>query len=212
MTIKEPADNVIRFPVESVARFGFRRVKRRPPTESRMEREGQLNLFEKPAGEVVPFPAAHGLFDQALMLDDAGESRAAQAYREAIDAGDCVADAYCNLGVIETGLGNREAAFDCFKAALKHDPRHFESHYNVGNLYFENGELRPARLHYEIAAELDPDCTNVYFNLGVVDAMNGDFRGALDALEKYKSLAPVEEGGKADELIAQLRRSVPHHT
>ncbi|MFQ5512227.1 MAG: tetratricopeptide repeat protein [Candidatus Krumholzibacteriia bacterium] len=200
---------MIRFPSDGVRRFGFERVKKRRATGTRMEQQGQMSLFSRPgAGIVVPLPTGMSAFDEALMLDERGDRRAAEAYRKAIEDGDCTADAYCNLGVMLTSGRRGAEAFDCFKNALKHDPRHFESHYNVGNLYFENGELRPARLHYEIAAGIDPDFPGVFFNLGIVSAMSEEFRAALDALTRYKELATADEGHKADELVAGLRRSI----
>lgn len=78
------------------------------------------------------------------------------------------ADAYCNLGIMETRAGRTARAFDCFTKSLAHDPRHFEAHYNLGNLYFEEDTLRLARLHYELAAEIDPNSPNLHFNLGLV--------------------------------------------
>ena len=203
-------DNVIRFPTENLPKFGFERVKKR--SESPLERQGQLNLFSRARGDVVPLPTGMSPFDQALLLDEQDDRHAADAYSQAIREGDCVADAYCNLGVMHTRKGRRADAFECFTSALKHDPRHFESHYNVGNLYFENGELRPAHLHYEIAAELEPDFSNVYFNLGVVNAMSEQFQAALAALTRYKELATADEGHKADELLAGLRRSLDKHS
>jgi tetratricopeptide (TPR) repeat protein len=209
---RKPTDNVIRFPTESLPKFGLQRVKKR--RESKAEQHGQLNLFTDrsgSAGDVVKLPTHIGPFDEALLLDERGEDGAADTYRRAISEGDCVADAYCNLGVMESRRGRKIEAFDCFKNALKHDPRHFESHFNLGNLYFEAGELRPALLHYEVAAGLDPEFPNVYFNLGVVSAMVEDFAAALKALTHYKDLAPEEEGRKADDLLASLRRSIQHH-
>ncbi len=212
MDSEKKLDNVIRFPAENLPKFGFERVKKRSGSESRLERRGQLNLFSRPTGEVVPLPTGMSLFDQALLLDEQDDRQAADAYRRAIREGDSVADAHCNLGVMHTRKGRREDAFECFTSALKHDPQHFESHYNVGNLYFENGELRPAHLHYEIAAKLEPDFPNVYFNLGVVNAMSEQFQAAFDALARYKELAPADEGHKADELLAGLRRSLDKHS
>lgn len=206
------SSNVIRFPTESVAKFGLQRVKKRRKGEDALEAHGQLNLFTGPArtpGEVVKLPTGIGPFDEALLLDEQGSPDAATAYRRAIDAGDSVADAYCNLGVMESRAGNTAAAFDCFKSALKHDPRHFESHYNLGNLYLESGDLRPARLHYELASELDPDFSNVYFNLGLVSALADDYTAAIEALTTFQSMVPDDEARKADELLARIKATVP---
>ena len=68
--------------------------------------------------------------------------------------------------------------------------------------------MRQARLHYELAAEIEPDFPNIYFNLGLVHAMNEDFKNALRTLRKYKKLAPPQEGHKADQLLASLEGSM----
>ncbi len=99
-------------------------------------------------------------------------------------------------------------AFDCFTKSLEHDPRHFESHYNLGNLYFEEDNLRLARMHYELAAEINPAFPNLYFNLGLVLALLDEKKAAIDAFLKYQRLAPPEERKNADDLIAGLKRSL----
>lgn len=147
-------------------------------------------------------------FEEALVLDERGDERAEEAYRHAIEEGDGIADAYCNLGIIESKAGHVAKAFDCFTKSLEHDPRHFESHYNLGNLYLDEGNLRLAKLHYELALEVDPQFPNIHFNLGLTHALNQDYAAAVASLKKYKELAVVEEGGKADELLQNLQRSV----
>jgi tetratricopeptide (TPR) repeat protein len=213
---KDPLNNVIRFPVEAVPKFGHERVRKlKKPAARRMQTEGQLDLFPQPTdqtGEVVEFPTSVTPFEQALFLDERGDAEAEEHYRRAISEGDNVADAYCNLGVMASRDERTTEAFDCFKSALKHDPRHFESHFNVANLYFESGELRPARLHYEVAAELEPDFPNVYFNLGLVEAMCEDYDTAIAALTRYEEMAPPDEARKADELLSSLKQSVDRHS
>jgi len=63
-------------------------------------------------------------------------------------------------------------------------------------------------MHCELAAEVEPQFSNLHFNLGLVHAMNNDYTAALAALNKYKELALTDEGTKADELLANLKRSV----
>ena len=208
---RDPMNNVIRFPVEGVRKFGFKRAKRH--RESAMEKKGQLSLFEKPTGEVLPLPTGMSAFEEALLLDERGDSAAADAYRKAIDEHDYVADAYCNLAIMQSREGRTVEAFDSFAKSLGHEPRHFESHYNMANLYFEEGDLRLARTHYEIAASIAPEFPNVYFNLGLVHAMSEDLQAAIEALSTYRDLATNDDGRMAEELLATLRRSIeqkPH--
>jgi tetratricopeptide (TPR) repeat protein len=205
----KPKNNVIRFPVEGLRKFGFEKAKKRG--SSAMERAGQMSLFDhRPAapGEVLSLPTNIGPFDEAFLLDEHGDERAEAIYRKAIEEGDHVADAWCNLGILECRRQNTAAALECFAHSLAQDPRHFESHYNMGNLYFELGDLTLARVHYDQAASIDPESANVYFNLGLVHAMAEHFEAAVEALTTYKELAPRTETRMADELLLMLRQSL----
>ena len=172
------------------------------------ELRGQLNLFPAPAGQLIQLPLRLSPFEEALIQHERGDSRAPESYLKAIRAGDYVADAYCNLGVWEFDAGKPARAFDCLTRSLRHDPRHFESHFNLANLYLETEETRLARLHYELAAELEPSFANVQFNLGLALAMSGDLELAVAALNRYRELAPQGEAGKADELLASLEKAL----
>ena len=172
------------------------------------ELRGQLNLFPEPAGQLIQLPLRLSPFEEALQEHERGDSRAPESYLKAIRAGDYVADAYCNLGVWEFDAGKPARAFDCLTRSLRHDPRHFESHFNLANLYLETEETRLARLHYELAAEIEPSFANVQFNLGLALAMSGDLELAVAALNRYRELAPQGEAGKADELLASLEKAL----
>jgi tetratricopeptide (TPR) repeat protein len=214
----EQTSNVIRFPVEAVSRFGFQRSHAgQSGKSSRLEAEGQMNLFgldepaESPAhrlGAVVPIPLQISPFEAAIMLDDHNDPRAEDAYRRAITEGDFIPDAWCNLGVLKSIKRDLDGAFECFAQSLAADPRHAESHYNIGNLYFEYGDLKLARMHYEKAIESDADLASAYFNLGLVTALAEDYQLAYDSLAHYKSIAPPDETGVADDLIRYLKTAI----
>ena len=214
----QPASNVIRFPVEAVSRAGFKRSNAgHDEKSSRMEAEGQMNLFRGDSnpgqpgprlGAVVPIPLQIGPFEAAILLDDNHDPRAEDAYRRAITEGDFVADAWCNLGVLKSIGRDLDSAFECFAQSLAADPRHAESHYNIGNLYFEFGDLKLARMHYEKAIECDSDLASAYFNLGLVTALAEDYQTAYDSLAHYRNIAPPEEIGVADDLMRYLRSAI----
>src|SRR5687768_10964968 len=195
---------ILKFPVQA-SKFGYKRVSKRARAA---DDPNQLHLFAAPTAQILQFTPDLGRFEQALLFDDRGDLRAAELYRKAIEEHDCIADAYCNLGIIESQNGSRAQAFDCFTTALKHDPRHSEAHYNLGNLYFEANDHRLAQVHYEIAAEVEPAFANVYFNLALVLAINNDLAAAIDILTKYQQLAPHDEGRHADELLRNLKQSL----
>jgi tetratricopeptide (TPR) repeat protein len=168
------------------------------------ELQGQMNLF-KPAGARV----AHILspFEEALLLHDRDQQKASELYKEAIGDGDNVADAYCNLGIIELEVGNVTKALDCFTLALKTDPRHIEAHYNLANLYFDAGDLKLAKLHYESARELEPSFSPLHYNLALVYYEMHDLIGASSALLRYRDLAPQDEASAIDELLGWLEKA-----
>ena len=194
---------IIQFPAKQQSRFGFERVRK-----SRKEDPDQLNLFSSSLGQILRLPTSISPFEEALLLDERDDSRAGDAYWRAISEGDLAADAYCNLGIIEYKAGKMTKAFDCFTKSLEHDSRHFESHYNLGNLYFEGDNIRLARMHYELAAGINPAFPNLYFNLGLVLALLEETKAAIDALVRYQLLTPREERSNVEDLISELRKSL----
>jgi tetratricopeptide (TPR) repeat protein len=196
---------IIQLPARRPSKLGFRRAKK----GGNENFESQLDLFNsaKPEAQIIPIMGMVPSFENALKLDYLGDSRAKNAYLKAIENGDCAADCYCNLGIIESQMGNTAKAIDCFTNALKLEPRHLESHYNLANLYFDECELKLAKLHYEIALEIDPDFANIYFNLGLLHAMNENMTEAVKLLKHFKKIAPEDIAGNADELLATLVNS-----
>ncbi|HWB58880.1 MAG TPA: tetratricopeptide repeat protein [Chthoniobacteraceae bacterium] len=196
---------ILRFPAQA-SKLGYKRVRRRTRDTGHPD---QLELFSQPTARIIQFAPAGGTFDQALTLDERGEPEtAADLYRKAIEEGHCVADAYCNLGIIESQNKNTSKAFDCFTTSLKHDPRHVESHYNLGDLYFELNDFRLAQTHFEMAVEIEPSFASAHFNLALVRAINGDFPGADAALAACQKLVPEADARRAGELLADLRSSL----
>lgn len=195
---------ILKFPADAT-RLGYTRVRKRG---QRTDDPNQLDLFLPPPARIASFSSALSPFEQALMSDERGDSQAAALYARAIESHDCEADAFCNLGIIESKKGSTAKAFNCFTTSLKHDPRHSEAHYNLANLYFEVNDFRLAQIHYEIAAEVDPTFANVYFNLGLVQSLNHELAAAIQSLTKYQQLVPAAEARNADELLRNLRQSM----
>jgi len=193
---------ILKFPGEAT-KLGFRRVRRRG---QRPDDPNQLDLFVAPTARISAFNPELSPFELALICDERGDARAEELYAKAIENQDCVADAFCNLGIIESRKGNAAKAFDCFTTSLKQDPRHSEAHYNLANLYFELNDFRLAQIHYEMAAEVDPSFANVYFNLALVQSINHDLAGAIKTLALYQELVTPDEARHADELLRNLQR------
>ena len=195
---------ILKFPVQA-SKLGFKRVRKRAAAALNPD---QLDLFPGPGAQILSFTSALPPFEQALLLDERGDVKAAELYARAIEEHDCVADAHCNLGIIESQKGNTAKAFDRFTASLTEDPRHAESHYNLGNLYFELNDLRLAQVHYEMAIEVQPSFPNVYFNLALVQATNKELAAAVSSLTRYQELVSEAEGRIAGELLENLKKSL----
>ena len=195
---------ILKFPGDAT-KLGYRRVRKRCRLS---DDPNQLDLFLAPAARISSIASAFSSFEQALLSDERGDLQAAALYAKAIENHDCVADAFCNLGILESKKGNTAKAFDCFTTSLKQDPRHSEAHYNLANLYFEVNDFRLAQIHYEMAAEVDPSFANVYFNLALVQSINNELASAINTLIRYQQLVPADEARNADELLRNLRQSL----
>jgi len=195
---------VVKFPVPTPEKFGFKPVRKRK-TDQAQEKPGQLSLFT--GGKVVKLNRL-SLFEEALVLDEQGNPRAREYYQKAIAASDSPADAYCNLGILESQDKNYGKAIDCFTLSLKEDPRHFEAHYNLANLYAELGNFPLAKVHYQMSIELEPEFPNSHFNLGLTLAMNKEIEEAILSLMNYRKLSSPEDRSHVEELIASLSRIV----
>ena len=194
---------VIQFPGSNPEKFGFKPVRKKRKPEG--EKPAQLDLF---SGGKVRSLNQLSVFEEALMLDEQGDSRARAHYLKAIETGDSLADAYCNLGIIESEERNHSKAIDCFTKSLKEDPRHFEAHYNLANLYAEIGNFPLAKIHYQMSINIEPDFPNSYFNLALTLVMNKEVDQAIQALLNYRSLVPQEERVQAEQLINNLTHSL----
>jgi len=166
------------------------------------ELQGQMSLFRPQSGQLARLLTP---FEEALLLHERGDMKAAEFYAEAITEGDNVAEAYCNLGIIDLDRGNPVGALDNFTQSLKHDPRHVEAHYNLANLYYDAGDFPLARLHYEAATQIEPNFSLVYYNLALVYHRLTDVAAATRALQKYKELEP---GDEEIELVDQLLKAL----
>jgi tetratricopeptide (TPR) repeat protein len=193
---------IVQFPINSTPeKFGLQRV-RKAQSNGEPPKAGQLNLF---TGAKVRKLNQLSIFEEALLLDDQGDNAAARArYTKAIEHQDCIADAYCNLGIIESQDGNYTKAIDCFTQALKNNPRHYEAHYNLANLYAEVGNYNLAKIHYEIAIEIEPGFSNSYYNLGLTLAVMKLYADAIKVLKTYRELTTEEEHQQTDNLIVTL--------
>jgi tetratricopeptide (TPR) repeat protein len=194
---------IIQFKVNPVPeKFGPQPARVKHGKGKELEKQGQLNLFT--GGKIVRLNQL-SVFEEALMLDDQGDKASARLrYLKAIEELDSIADAYCNLGILEFKEGQNTKAIDFFTKCLKEEPRHFEAHYNLANLYAEVGNFALAKVHYGVSIEIQPTFPNSHFNLGLTLAMNKEFTEAIEALKHYRRLTPKSDHTQVDDLILKL--------
>lgn len=195
---------VIKFPESVPEKFGLQRARKNK--NKNLEKHGQLNLFT--GGKIVRLSKLTP-FEEALMLDENGETDAATAmYQNAIQQNDAQADAYCNLGILEFQKAEYAKAINSFTNCLKLEPRHFEAHYNLANLYAEVGDLALAKFHYQVSIEIEPTFPNSYFNLGLTLAMNKEYAESIRVLNQYRELTTEEDHRQVDGLIFTLQQAL----
>jgi len=189
----------------------FRRIRQMraagmTPAQIETQISGQMSLFQGGSGRLIELPRKLSSFEQGLKLHEEGDPGAIDLYWDAIAQGEYVADAYCNLGVLEYESHRVIKAADYFTLSLKADPRHFESHFNLGNLYYDMGDFRLARLHYEIAREIEPSFSGLHFNLALTYIQEEDVDPAIASLERCRQLTPEDECEQLDDLLGKLIR------
>lgn len=196
---------VIKFPVKPPEKLGLKkaRKRRRPDPEDL----GQLNLFNQIVAEprVRRLGDQGGFFEQALEQDELGDASAENLYLKAIEAGESVANAYCNLGIMMNARNEHAKAVNYLTQCLQENPRHYEAHYNLGNLYSELGNFQLSRMHYEVSTEIEPTFPNGYYNLGLVLISMQEYDQATKAILKYITLSPESDHSVAHDLLKTLK-------
>lgn len=197
---------IVKFPVAPPEKLGPKKVKRRKGRKD-PEELGQLNLFTHPEreGRIINFPQSDSFFEEALMLDDIGDVDAEKYYLLAIQHEDSKEDAYCNLGILKSLQGEFAQAIDYLTRCLQLNPRHFEAHYNLANVYSDLGNFPLARTHYEVSIEIDPTFSNSYYNLGLVLISQKAYKKAIEVIDTYIKLSPESDHKTASELVKTLK-------
>jgi tetratricopeptide (TPR) repeat protein len=134
-----------------------------------LEPSGQRRFdFDESAGgdetadrRAVPLPLppedVDELFDQALLLEDAGRfDEAAELYRRALRQEPRDAVLHFNLGNVLYSLSRPGEAAECFRRALKCDANYAEAWNNLGNALADDGRLSAAVDAFRQALRLVP--------------------------------------------------------
>lgn len=191
---------IVQFPISAPNRLANTVIRKRRKPD--LEEFGQLNLFDQ--NKIIQFQEGKSHFEEALRLDEMGHEGAEKMYQLAIDADECVEDSLCNLSVIKAAKGDKIGAIDCLTKCLERSPRHFEAHYNLGNVYSELSNMKLAKSHYEIAIQISPNYPNAHYNLGLVLISMKEYKRAIECINQYIELSPDQHINTAKELVNTL--------
>jgi len=91
-------------------------------------------------------------------------------------------------GVARIGMERRDLAARDFEAALEARPAYAPALTNLGNLFFESGEVGAAIERYERAIAFAPDYAVAYLNLGAAYKRAGRLGDAVRAIRQAERL------------------------
>jgi len=101
---------------------------------------------------------------------------------------------WLNLGITRTMLGDHTGAETAFKTALDVNHRAIEAYNQLGMLYRRQERLDDAQFIYEEALRLDPDNSNIHWNLAILyDRYLPNPHQALQHYQRYQQLTGSED-------------------
>jgi tetratricopeptide (TPR) repeat protein len=77
-------------------------------------------------------------------------------------------------GLVLSHLSKPEEASAAFKRSVALNPELAEPHDELGKLYYQSGQIQPAKIEFERVLELDPQQANAHFQLSRIYARLGD--------------------------------------
>jgi tetratricopeptide (TPR) repeat protein len=118
------------------------------------------------------------------------------------------AEAKVNLGVLAAVEGRSSEARRLLEAGVAEDPRSFEGWNALGMVRAGGGDFDGAVAAWNQALELNPEATDLLFNIGLAHAEAGRYGSAADSMESYAETAEGETRERALGLAEQYRQRV----
>ena len=135
---------------------------------------------------------ADQLFQQALSLEQSGETLAAIAsYEKVIAADPSFAGALVNLGTIYFTARDLKKAEDCYQRAVEADRSYALARFNLGNLYDELGKRAEALAQYKEALRLNTNYADAHYNIALLYQASGQTLQAVHHWKTYLKLDPM---------------------
>jgi tetratricopeptide (TPR) repeat protein len=148
---------------------------------------GSVTFLERDHGR-PPMPGAAAWFERGVALEGGDAAAAEAAYRQAIALAPDIEAAYLNLGAMFSEAGRfAELAVLCDEALVR-CPASPLIHFNRGVALDHLERLPEAIASYERSLALDPTLADAHYNLGRLQHLSGDERGALRHFSAYRRL------------------------
>jgi Tfp pilus assembly protein PilF len=141
----------------------------------------------------IPDPAdasgdADAWFRRGEALETSNPKSAEQAYKEALARRPELTDAYLNLGAMLCDAGRADEAVGLYEHALALCAPSALLFYNRAVALEDQQRAGEAIASYEQALGLDPTLADAHYNIGRLQEMLGDARGALRHFSAYRRL------------------------
>ncbi|MGB9283555.1 MAG: FG-GAP-like repeat-containing protein, partial [Candidatus Sulfotelmatobacter sp.] len=104
---------------------------------------------------------------------------------------DTLANAWNNLGLLDTREGRTDEAVRCFQEALRSSPDHLIALNNLGNAYRLQKQWEKARETFQRSLVVSPDDSEANYGLGMVFAQADDPERAYDYLQRALKSRPT---------------------
>jgi tetratricopeptide (TPR) repeat protein len=136
--------------------------------------------------------ALYGLGSACLSQQKTAEARESFERATKLQANypDTLANAWNNLGLLETRQGHTEDAIRNFQEAVRLSPDHLIALNNLGNAYRLRKSWDEARKTFERALEVSPSDPEANYGLGMVFAQADDSTHAYEYLQKALKFRP----------------------
>lgn len=130
-------------------------------------------------------------FNKVLSLIDQGQLTLAEGQcRQAIKDNSKDVNMLALLGAILLKGHKRDEAEEFLLSAIDKAPTFAKPHEDLGQLYFQRGDLHTAARYLKKAIRLDPQLENAHFTLGKALIMQGKGKEGDEAIEKSFALNP----------------------
>jgi tetratricopeptide (TPR) repeat protein len=150
--------------------------------------DAALKMF-KTATEIKP-DYAEAYFNQGVILKSMNRVEdAIECYKKAVSILPNYPDAHNNLGNAYKEIEMFKEAIDSYDWAIAHNPNFAIAHNNLGILYSDLDQ-EVAFKHFKKAANIKPDYSEAYFNMGTVLRQLGRRDESISSYEKAIEIKP----------------------